>query len=294
MTVEAQHATVGLAPGLEGAVVMVAAARDTQVGLVRRLLAQACQRAPPGWGWPHDATPPQALGTLAAMPGVRAALAATESDGLPAATVAALDVDADALAAFATALFNRTRLANAAAGYGETRQLSLDAEHGRVCSPRCRGPGARRAGGTGSGRRPGQRGAATRAEERSHDAFGRSLAQRPAGRVRASGTGRSLAVALEPSGRVLAQHGFTRSLDVMAVCSLVAAIHASASELGRQANGAPFGPLHHSGPGRQVFLAPAHRRTGPSCCSPSSTIARRSASSGIFSARFAQSLSRVE
>ena len=64
------------------------------------------------------------------------------------------------------------------------------------------------------------------------------------------------AVALEPSGRVLAQHGFTRSLDVMAVCSLVAAIHASGSELGRQANGAPFGPLHHSGPGRQVFLAP--------------------------------------
>jgi hypothetical protein len=66
-----------------------------------------------------------------------------------------------------------------------------------------------------------------------------------------------LAVALEPSGRVLAQHGFTRSLDVMAICSLVAAIHASASELGRQANGAPFGPLHHGGDGRQVFLAPA-------------------------------------
>ena len=45
MLVEAQHATVGLAPGLEGAVVMVAAARDTQVGLVRRMLSQACQRA---------------------------------------------------------------------------------------------------------------------------------------------------------------------------------------------------------------------------------------------------------
>lgn len=45
MLVEAQHATVGLAPGLEGAVVMVAAARDTQVGLVRRLLGQARQRA---------------------------------------------------------------------------------------------------------------------------------------------------------------------------------------------------------------------------------------------------------
>ena len=45
LVVEAQHATVALAPGLEGAVVMVAAARDTQVGLVRRLLAQARQRA---------------------------------------------------------------------------------------------------------------------------------------------------------------------------------------------------------------------------------------------------------
>ena len=71
-----------------------------------------------------------------------------------------------------------------------------------------------------------------------------------------------LAVALEPSGRVLAQHGFTRSLDVMAVCSLVAAIHASSSELGRQANGDPFGPLHHGGRGRQVFLAPVRAGSG--------------------------------
>jgi hypothetical protein len=71
-----------------------------------------------------------------------------------------------------------------------------------------------------------------------------------------------LAVALEPSGRVLAQHGFTRSLDVMAICSLVAAINASASELGRQANGEPFGPLHHAGKGRQVFLAPAKAGSG--------------------------------
>jgi predicted regulator of Ras-like GTPase activity (Roadblock/LC7/MglB family) len=74
----------------------------------------------------------ETLGTLAALPGVRAAVAATESDGMPAATIAAVDVDADALAAFATALFNRTRLANSAAGYGETRHLALDAEHGRL------------------------------------------------------------------------------------------------------------------------------------------------------------------
>jgi predicted regulator of Ras-like GTPase activity (Roadblock/LC7/MglB family) len=79
-----------------------------------------------------NATLHATLGELAALPGVRAALVATESDGLAAATVAAADVDADALAAFATALFQRTRLANAAAGYGETRHLSLDAERGRL------------------------------------------------------------------------------------------------------------------------------------------------------------------
>lgn len=72
------------------------------------------------------------LGTLAALPGVRAAVAATQVDGLPAATVAAVGVDTDALAAFATALFQRTRRANEAAGYGETRHLSLDAENGRL------------------------------------------------------------------------------------------------------------------------------------------------------------------
>jgi predicted regulator of Ras-like GTPase activity (Roadblock/LC7/MglB family) len=45
LVVEAQHATVAMGPGFDGAVVMVAAARDTQVGLVRRLLTQAKQRA---------------------------------------------------------------------------------------------------------------------------------------------------------------------------------------------------------------------------------------------------------
>lgn len=45
LLVEAQHATVALGPAVDGAVVMVAAARDTQVGLVRRLLSLARQRA---------------------------------------------------------------------------------------------------------------------------------------------------------------------------------------------------------------------------------------------------------
>ena len=74
----------------------------------------------------------RALGELSALPGVRAALAATGSDGIAVASVAAVDVDADALAAFATALFQRTRRANVAAGYGETRHLVLDAERGRL------------------------------------------------------------------------------------------------------------------------------------------------------------------
>jgi predicted regulator of Ras-like GTPase activity (Roadblock/LC7/MglB family) len=74
----------------------------------------------------------EALGTLAALPGVRAAVAATRSDGLSVATDAAVGVDTDALSAFATALFQRTCRANDAAGYGGTRHLSLDAEHGRL------------------------------------------------------------------------------------------------------------------------------------------------------------------
>ncbi len=65
-----------------------------------------------------------------------------------------------------------------------------------------------------------------------------------------------LALVLEASGQVLAQHGFTRSLDVMSACSLAAAIHASAAELGRELGATAFGPLHHAGDARQLFLAP--------------------------------------
>lgn len=79
-----------------------------------------------------SATLQKTLGDLAQLPGVRAALAASGNDGLPVASVTAFDVDADALAAFATALFQRTRKANVSAGYGETRHLVLDAEGGRL------------------------------------------------------------------------------------------------------------------------------------------------------------------
>jgi hypothetical protein len=72
-----------------------------------------------------------------------------------------------------------------------------------------------------------------------------------------------LALLLTPSGQVLAQHGFTRAVDVMSACALAAAIHASSTELGRQLQGRPFAGLHHSGRRRQLFLARADTPRGP-------------------------------
>lgn len=63
-----------------------------------------------------------------------------------------------------------------------------------------------------------------------------------------------LVLLLESSGRVMAQHGFTRSIDVMSACALAAAIHATGGEIGRQLDGTPFTTLHHPGRDRQIFL----------------------------------------
>ncbi|MHB1311091.1 MAG: roadblock/LC7 domain-containing protein [Gemmatimonadaceae bacterium] len=63
-----------------------------------------------------------------------------------------------------------------------------------------------------------------------------------------------IAVLLHPSGQVLGQYGFARSIDVMTACALASAIHASSSELGRQLEGKPFTALHYTGKDRQVFL----------------------------------------
>ena len=64
-----------------------------------------------------------------------------------------------------------------------------------------------------------------------------------------------LAVLLHPSGQVLGQFGFARSVDVMTACALSAAINASSAELGRQLDGKPFTSLHYAGESRQIFLA---------------------------------------
>ncbi|MDE3054026.1 MAG: hypothetical protein KGJ70_09080 [Gemmatimonadota bacterium] len=67
----------------------------------------------------------------------------------------------------------------------------------------------------------------------------------------------TLALLLLPSGQVLAEHGFTRSLDVASACALAAAIHASGGELGRMLDGRAFTGLHHAGRDRQIFLGEA-------------------------------------
>ncbi len=64
------------------------------------------------------------------------------------------------------------------------------------------------------------------------------------------------ALVLEPSGRVLAAHGFTRSVDVMSACALAAGIHATATELGRMVQDAPYGAMHYRGAASQLFLSP--------------------------------------
>jgi hypothetical protein len=71
-----------------------------------------------------------------------------------------------------------------------------------------------------------------------------------------------MALMLDTSGRVMAQFGFTRSVDVMSACALAAAIHATASELGKQMDGKPFSGSHFAGRDRQFFLAPTRNRQG--------------------------------
>ncbi len=63
-----------------------------------------------------------------------------------------------------------------------------------------------------------------------------------------------LAILMYPTGQVLAQVGFKRSIDVQTACALSAAIQASSSHLGSMVDGAPFRELHHAGVERQLWL----------------------------------------
>ena len=84
--------------------------------------------------------------------------------------------------------------------------------------------------------------------------------QRPATTVAiarfARDSGVRVALLLEADGRVIAQHGFTRRVDVTSASALAAAIQSSTRELGRFLDDRTLGPIHHDGDDCQLFLAP--------------------------------------
>ncbi len=67
-------------------------------------------------------------------------------------------------------------------------------------------------------------------------------------------SGVALAVLINRSGQVLAQHGFDRVFDLVGVASLAAGINASSRALAMQLGEEQFEHLHHAGSRRQLFL----------------------------------------
>lgn len=67
--------------------------------------------------------------------------------------------------------------------------------------------------------------------------------------------GARLALLTTPSGQVIAQHGFTRAVDVMAAAALGAAIAASTAEINRMLNEPRFAALNHQGVAHGIYLA---------------------------------------
>ena len=68
-------------------------------------------------------------------------------------------------------------------------------------------------------------------------------------------SGARLTLLMTPAGQVLAQHGFTRAVDVMAAAALGAAIVSSTDEIGRMIDAPVFKALNHQGVHHGVFLA---------------------------------------
>jgi predicted regulator of Ras-like GTPase activity (Roadblock/LC7/MglB family) len=64
-----------------------------------------------------------------------------------------------------------------------------------------------------------------------------------------------LVLVMTAAGQVIAQHGFSRALDVMSAAALGAAIMASTEELARQLRQPPFAALNHQGQRQGIFLA---------------------------------------
>ena len=64
-----------------------------------------------------------------------------------------------------------------------------------------------------------------------------------------------LTLIMTPSGQVLAQHGFTRAVDVMAAAALGAAIVSSTREIARATGQNEFKALNHQGSRHGIFLS---------------------------------------
>ncbi len=67
--------------------------------------------------------------------------------------------------------------------------------------------------------------------------------------------GARLVLVMTSAGQVLAQHGFSRAVDVMSAAALGAAIMASTDEMARQLRQPPFAALNHQGERHGIFLA---------------------------------------
>jgi len=75
--------------------------------------------------------------------------------------------------------------------------------------------------------------------------------------------GARLVLVMTSAGQVLAQHGFSRAVDVMSAAALGAAIMASTDEMARQLRQPPFAALNHQGERHGIFLAGSGNRTRP-------------------------------
>lgn len=65
-----------------------------------------------------------------------------------------------------------------------------------------------------------------------------------------------IALLMTSSGQVVAQHGFTRSLDVMTAAALGAGIVASTRAIASEMQAGEFGAVVHHNPRTGVYLAP--------------------------------------
>jgi hypothetical protein len=66
--------------------------------------------------------------------------------------------------------------------------------------------------------------------------------------------GARITLLMTPAGQVLAQHGFTRAVDVMSAAALGAAIVASSGELASMLDQRHFSTLDHQGVEQGLFL----------------------------------------